>query len=98
MNTGHNLEFLSWTPAPNPWRRVRQSTVRIVLAGLFALGAWTVAQHVPSLSFPAFTLPTAAHVEQPVTHIVVEEHPALAPPATPEPADRRGPVVRTISE
>jgi hypothetical protein len=98
MNTEHKLELFSWTPVPNPGRRVRHSAVRIVLAGICVLVAWKLAQHVPSLSLPAFTLPTVAHVELPVKHVTVEEPPALAPPAIiPEPARPRGPVVRTIS-
>jgi hypothetical protein len=102
-NARHNAEdtdeLLCWTPVSDPWRRVRRGALRLVLAGFFALGAWALAQHIPTVSLAAFRSPTVAPVQMPIAHADSEGPPALpAPIVTQSPAIPRGPVVRTIAQ
>jgi hypothetical protein len=98
-NAQHTHELLCWTPVSDPWRRVRRGAVRLVLAGFFALGAWALAQHIPTVSFAAFRSPAVAPVQMPIAHVDIEGPPAQAAPIiTQSPAIPRGPVVRTIAQ
>jgi hypothetical protein len=98
-NTEHNHEMLYWTPVPDPWRRARRGAVRLILTGVFALGTWALARHLPTVSFAAFRSPAVVPVQVPIAHTDVEGPPELPPPiVTQSPASPRGPVVRTIAE
>jgi hypothetical protein len=93
-----------WRPSPDRHRLVLRWTLRCLVAGAVAAGAWSLRDRYPRIDLgvtgPAKQVPaTRAHADQPVVsepeRIVVKQPPRKTVPEWRPPLDMRS-VVRTV--
>lgn len=87
-----------WTPAPNPWREARRAAAGMIVAAVAMWGIWTLVQLIPPISFDALKLPITAHAEPTTAPVVIVKPPTPVQPVAAKPPEKRGPVVRDVTE